>query len=96
MVVPWLPRSNDFICVTLFPVWKLKGQKFGMGFLRVNIWSRDFWGVCWKPLAFVGVLFFAPIQSSLSLKNPSFLHLFILIFLLNSTMGYLIVDLALY
>ena len=26
-----------------------KAQKFGMGFLGVNSWSRDFCGFCWKP-----------------------------------------------
>ena len=39
-----------------------KAKKFGMRFLGVNFWSRDFGGFVRSPRDFVLVLFFAPIQ----------------------------------
>ena len=35
-----------------------KAKKFGMRFLGVNFWSRDFWGFVRSPRDFVLVLFF--------------------------------------
>ena len=37
------------------PIWKFKGQKFGKGYLGVNIWSRDFFGaIVVNPKNFFG------------------------------------------
>ena len=46
-------------------------QKFGMGFLRVKFWPRDFFGFCLKPSELFWVFIFAPIRSSLSLEIQS-------------------------
>ena len=40
-------------------------------FWGVNVWSRDFFGFCWKPQGFFWVLTFGSIRSSPSLEIPS-------------------------
>ena len=42
------------------PIWKFKGQKFGKGYLGVNIWSRDFLGLLLLTLRIFLVPDFCP------------------------------------
>ena len=53
------------------PFWKLRLGISAWDFLGVNVWSRDFFGFCWKPQGFFWVLIFAPIRSSPSLETRS-------------------------
>ena len=38
----------------------LQAQKFGMRIVKVNFWSRDFWGLVEALGIFLGFLIFAP------------------------------------
>lgn len=50
----------------------ITGSKIQHGILgRFNLWSRDFFGFCWKPYGFFEVSVFAPIRSSPSLEIRS-------------------------
>ena len=51
--------SGNFYGSEIRHVWDFSGVKF---------WSRDFGGVCLKPLGFFLVLIFVPVRSSLSLE----------------------------
>ena len=44
-----------------------------MGFFRVNVWSRDFLGLCWKLKGFFGVLIFilTRLPPSLEIRSTS-------------------------
>ena len=43
--------------------------KVGMGFLGVNVWSRRFFGFCWKPQGFFGISIFPPLDQPHYLKS---------------------------
>ena len=43
--------------------------KVGMGFWGVNVWSRGFFGFCWKPQGFFGILIFPTLDQPHHLKS---------------------------
>ena len=43
--------------------------KFGMKFLGVTFWSRDFWGFVWSPRDFLGFWFLPPFDHPCLLKS---------------------------
>ena len=45
-------KHKHFMLYQLIFLEIFKAGKFGMGFLGVNFWSRDFLGFCLKPFGF--------------------------------------------